>query len=92
MGRHSLGLLIVAIIIGILAGSIVGQIMGVLIDSLGLHNNVVQKVFINSYIYEFHPMRFNLIIMTLTFGFSINLNILSLLGIGTAWYYIKYSY
>jgi hypothetical protein len=92
MGRHSLGLLILAIFIGMIAGSVVGQIMGVLIDSLGLHNNVVQKVLVNSYAYEFHPTRLNLIIGTFTFGFSLNLNILSLLGIGTAWYYIKYSY
>jgi ABC-type lipoprotein release transport system permease subunit len=92
MGRHSIGLLIVAICIGMLAGSILGQIMGVVIDSLGLQNNVVQAVFVNSYAYEFFPIRLNLMIMTFTFGFSINLNILSLLGIGTAWYYIKYSY
>lgn len=92
MGRTSLGILILAIFIGMLAGSIVGQIMGVVIDSLGLHNNVVQKVLVNSYTYEFYPTRINLIIMTFTLGFSLHLNILSLLGIGTAWYYIKYSY
>ncbi len=92
MGRHSLGLLILAIFIGMLAGSILGQIMGTLIDRLGLHNNVVQTVFVNSYAYEFHPVRLNLITMSFTLGFSINLNILSLLGIGTAWYYVKYSY
>ncbi|MBT3606192.1 MAG: DUF4321 domain-containing protein [Candidatus Latescibacteria bacterium] len=92
MGKHSLGLLILAIFIGMLAGSIVGQIMGAIIGSLGLHNNVVQTVFVNSYVYEFPPVSLNLIIMTFTFGFSLNLNILSLLGIGTAWYYIKYSY
>lgn len=92
MGRHSLGLLIVAILIGMLAGSIVGQIIGAIIGSLGLHNNVVQTVLVNSYTYEFHPMRFNLIIMTFTLGFSLNLNVLSLLGIGAAWYYVKYSY
>ena len=92
MGRRSLGFLIVAIFVGILAGSIVGQIMGVAFESLGLHNNVVQKVLVESFRYEFYPMRFNLIILTFTFGFSINFNILSLLGIGTAWYYVKYSY
>lgn len=93
MGRRSVGFLIVAIFIGILAGNVVGQFLGVIFNTLGLQNNVVQKVLVEPLVqYEFYPMRMNLIILTLTFGFSLNFNILSLLGIGTAWYYVKYSY
>ncbi len=93
MGRRSVGFLIVAIFIGILAGNVVGQFLGVIFNTLGLQNNVVQKVLVEPLVqYEFYPMRINLIILTLTFGFSLNFNILSLLGIGTAWYYVKYSY
>jgi hypothetical protein len=93
MGRRSVGLLIVAIFVGILAGNIVGAVLSVVFEALGLENNVVQKVLVDSLVqYEFYPMRLNLMIMTLTFGFSLNFNVLSLLGIGTAWYYVKYSY
>ncbi len=93
MGKRSVGFLIVAIFVGVLAGSIIGAFLNVIFESLGLENNVVQKALVDPLIqYEFYPMRLNLIILTLTFGFSLDFNILSLLGIGTAWYYVKYSY
>ena len=92
MGRKSLGILIVAIVIGILAGNVVGQILAVIFDDLGLENNVVEKVLIESYVYKLNPIEINLIVMTLTLGFSLNFNVLSFLGIGIAWYYVKYSY
>ncbi len=93
MGKRNVGFLIVAIFVGILAGNIVGEVLGVLFENLGLQNNVVQKVLVDPLVqYEFYPMRLNLIVMTITLGFSLNFNVLSLLGIGTAWYYVKYSY
>ena len=93
MGRRNVGFLIVAIFVGILAGNIVGEVLGVLFENLGLQNNVVQKVLVDPLVqYEFYPMRLNLIVMTVTLGFSLDFNVLSLLGIGTAWYYVKYSY
>ncbi|MCY3868854.1 MAG: DUF4321 domain-containing protein [Gemmatimonadetes bacterium] len=92
MRRKSLGILIVAIFIGILAGNVVGQVLAVIFDGLGLENNVAEKVLIESYVYEFDPIKINLIIMTFTFGFSLPFNVLSFLGIGIAWYYVKYSY
>ena len=93
MGKRSIGLLIVAIFVGILAGNIVGALLSVVFETLGLENNVVQKVLVDSLVqYEFYPMRLNLMVMTVTFGFSLNFNVLSLLGIGAAWYYVKYSY
>ena len=93
MGRRNVGFLIIAIFVGILAGNIVGEVLIVLFDNLGLQNSVVQKVLVDPLVqYEFYPMRLNLMVMTITLGFSLNFNVLSLLGIGTAWYYVKYSY
>lgn len=93
MGKRSVGFLIVAIFIGILAGNIVGEVLNLLFENLGLQNNVVQKVLVDPLVqYEFYPVRLNLMVMTLSLGFSLNFNVLSLLGIGTAWYYVKYSY
>ena len=93
MGKRSVGILVIAIFVGMLAGNIVGEGLIVVFDNLGLQNNVVQKVLVDPlYQYEFYPMRLNFIVMTLTLGFSINFNVLSLIGIGTAWYYVKYSY
>ena len=93
MGKRSVGVLVVAIFVGMLAGNIIGEGLGVVFDNLGLENNVVQKILVDPlYEYEFYTMRVNFIVMTLTLGFSINFNVLSLIGIGTAWYYVKYSY
>ena len=92
MGRKSLGILIVAIFVGIIAGNVVGQVLAVIFDGLGLQNNVVEKVLIESYVYKLNPIEINLIIMTLTLGFSLDFNVLSFLGIGLAWYYVKYSF
>ena len=80
------------IFVGILAGNVVGQVLAVIFDSLGLENNVAQKVLVESYVYRLNPIEINLIIMTFTLGFSIDFNVLSFLGIGIAWYYVKYSY
>jgi hypothetical protein len=93
MGKRSIGFLIVATFVGILTGNIVGEVLNVIFGSLGLQDNVVQKVLVDPLVkYEFLPLQLNLIVMTLTFGFSLNFNVISLLGIGTAWYYVKYSY
>ncbi len=92
MGRKSLGILIVAIFVGIIAGNVVGQVLAIIFDGLGLQNNVVEKVLIESYVYKLNPIEINLIIMTLTLGFSLDFNVLSFLGIGLAWYYVKYSF
>ena len=80
MGRRSLGILLVAIFVGILAGNVVGQVLAVIFDSLGLENNVAQKVLVDSYVYKLNPIEINLIIMTFTLGFSIDFNVLSFLS------------
>ena len=93
MRKLNVGFLVIAIFVGVLAGNIIGEVLSLIFDTLGLQNNGVQTVLVDPlYAYEFYPMRLNLIVMTLTLGFSINFNLLSLIGIGTAWYYVKYSY
>lgn len=93
MGKKSTGLLIVAIFIGILAGNTLGALIGVVFENLGLQDNVVKKVLVDPlYQYDSGQIPLNLIVIKFTFGFSLNFNVLSLLGIGTAWYYVKYSY
>lgn len=93
MRNKSVGHLIVAIFVGILASRVFGAVLNVVFDSLGLEDNMVSRVLVDPLIaYEFYPMRLNLLVMTLTLGFSLDFNVLSLIGIGTAYYYVKYSY
>ena len=93
MSNRSLGFLIVTLLVGVLAANVLGIVLALVFESLGLEDNVVQKVLVDPLVqYEFGPVPLNMIVMSLTFGFSLNFNVLSLLGIGTAWYYAKYSY
>ena len=93
MGKRSVGFLILAAFIGVMAGNILGGLLGVVFDSLGLQDNVVQKVLVDPLVkYDSGEIPLNLILIKFKFGFSLNFNVLSLLGIGTAWYYAKYSY
>ena len=93
MKNKSVGHLIVAIFVGILASRVFGAVLNVVFGSLGLQDNMVSRVLVDPLVaYEFYPMRLNLLVMTLTLGFSLNFNVLSLIGIGTAYYYVKYSY
>ncbi|MDE2999214.1 MAG: DUF4321 domain-containing protein [Gemmatimonadota bacterium] len=93
MKNKSVGHLIVAIFVGILASRVFGAVLNVIFGSLGLEDNMVSKVLVDPLVaYEFYPMRLNLLVLTLTLGFSLDFNVLSLIGIGTAYYYVKYSY
>ena len=93
MGRkNNIGILILAIFVALLAATIAGEILNIVFESLGLQNIVVQRVLVSTTEYEFGPFKFDLIIVSLTFGLELKLNVLSLLAIGTAWYYVKYSY
>jgi hypothetical protein len=93
MKDKSIGLLIVTIFLCILASQVFGAVLNLVFGSLGLEDNMVSRVLVDPLVaYEFYPMRLNLMVMTLTLGFSLDFNVLSLIGIGTAYYYVKYSY
>ena len=83
-----MGLLIVILFVGILAGNIVGEIFRVFFHFLGLRDNVVEKALINPLVtYHFNPITLNLIILSITFGFTLDFSAISLLGMGMGWYY-----
>ena len=84
--KKGVGLLIVGLFIGILVGSIAGAILDVFIS-----NTVVAKVLINSFEYELEAHPLNLIVCTITFGFSVKFNLFTLLAIIVIYiYYLKY--
>jgi hypothetical protein len=72
--------------VGILVGSVAGAILDVFVS-----DTVVEKVLINSFEYELEARPFNMIICTITFGFSIKFNLFSLIAIIVIYiYYLKY--
>ena len=89
MNRKSLGTLIVTLFVGILIGSAIGQLLGLFLPQ----EHIVVKALVSPLLsYIAGPWDLNLIILVLTFGFTININFFSIIGIVSAWYYHKYSF
>ena len=76
--KNNLGILFVFVIIGLLIGSIVGELLAFILKD----GTVVEMFFTHPIIQpEFGPATVNLIVVSFTFGFSLKLNIISVLGI-----------
>jgi ABC-type nitrate/sulfonate/bicarbonate transport system permease component len=87
--RRGLGILLVIIIIGAIAGSAVGEVIGLLFGHF-LPGSMVEKFFLEAFEYTFPPATLPLVICSITFGFTMKINIVSLLGIGIAVYYFRW--
>jgi H+/Cl- antiporter ClcA len=89
MRSKSIGSLIVTLFVGVLIGSALGQLLGLFLPQ----DHIVAKALISPLVpYKAGPWDLNLVIMVITFGFTLNINFFSILGIVGAWYYHKYSY
>jgi len=84
-----LGTLIVTLFVGILIGSAIGQLLGLFLPG----DHIVVKALVSPLVkYVVGPWDLNLIIIIFTFGFTLNINFFSIIGIVGAWYYHKFSY
>jgi hypothetical protein len=89
MRRKSVGILIVTLFVGILIGGAVGQLLGLFLPE----DHIVARALVHPLInYTCGPWDLNLLVLVLTFGFAVNINFFSILGLLGAWYYYKYSY
>lgn len=74
MNGRKLGYLTLVLMIGLLLGSAVGDILGYF-----LPDSPVKRVFVLGFTYVFPPATLNLIILSITFGFSVKANVVSVL-------------
>ena len=89
MQRKGLGILIVTLFVGILIGSAIGQLLGLFLPT----DHIVVKALVSPLVkYIAGPWDLNLIIIIFTFGFTLNINFFSIIGIVGALYYHKFSY
>lgn len=88
--RRGLGILVVSILIGALAGSAVGEVIGLVFGNF-MPGSMVEKFFLHAIVdYVFPSATLNLIICTITFGFTLKINMVSIIGIGVAVYYFRW--
>ena len=85
----SIGILIITLFVGVLIGGALGQLLGIFLPN----DHIVAKALVSPLItYVAGPWDLNLMILVITFGFTLKINFFSILGIVGAWYYYKYSY
>lgn len=85
MRKKSLAFIIFIVIIGALIGTVLGEVIAYLIPA-----GVVEDFFLKSASASFGPVTINILIMTVTIGFSLKLNITGIIGILIAAYALRW--
>ncbi len=78
------------LIVGVLLfGAMVGSLFGELIK-MGIPDGVVKEVFLRSIDIEIGPAFLNLIMFSLTIGFTLKLNLVGIIGLAIAYYLLRF--
>lgn len=85
MKKKSLGFIITVIFIGALIGSAMGEIVTYLVPA-----GVVKDFFLKAVTASIGPGTVNIIIVTLTLGFTLKLNVMGVIGILIAAYALRW--
>ena len=86
MRRKSLGWIFLIILLGALVGSALGEILGIV-----LPEGVVKEFFLKSAVFSIGPGTIDIVVLTLTLGFSIKLNIIGVIGIVLVGYFLRWA-
>jgi len=63
--------------LGVILGSVVGELIGLVLPE----DSVMRQLFVSGSEFHVGPLFFNLIVFTFTLGFSLKVNLVSILGI-----------
>jgi uncharacterized membrane protein len=85
MRRKSLSFIIFVIIIGALIGTAIGEVLGLILPA-----GVVKDFFLKSATASVGPATLNIILITLTLGFTFKINITGVIGILIAAYALRW--
>jgi|UPI00036C6B2E putative exporter of polyketide antibiotics len=85
LSRRSIAFVVGILIIGAMLGSLVGELIRFM-----LADGVVKEVFLRSIDISLGPMILDLIMFSLTIGFTLKLNFIGLIGLAVAYYILRY--
>jgi hypothetical protein len=85
MRKKSTAFIIFIIIVGALIGTAIGEVIGILVPQ-----GVVQDFFLKSASASFGPGTLDIILLTITLGFSFKLNVMGVIGILIAAYALRW--
>ncbi|MBC8213480.1 MAG: DUF4321 domain-containing protein [Candidatus Marinimicrobia bacterium] len=83
--KRSLFFIFLVILVGAILGTVFSQMAGQLIPE-----GVVRDFFLTSKPLGWDPFTLNLQLFTITTGFSIDISVVSILGIAVAWYFLRF--
>lgn len=72
-----MGLVALVFFLGVILGSVVGELIGLLLPE----DNVLRSLFVAGKELQFGPVYCDLIVFSFTIGFSLKVNLISVLGI-----------
>jgi hypothetical protein len=70
------GLLVLILLLGLLIGTALGKMLGVIMPP-----GAVRSFFVEGLDYAFGPHTLDLVVMSLTFGFTVDVNVMGVLGV-----------
>jgi len=80
------GVLALTLVVGLLAATVLSMLLTLFIEP----SSVVYQVLLKGFTYQAGPATLSLVMMTFTFGFTFDVNLLTILGLLAAFYYWKY--
>ncbi|MEE9162660.1 MAG: DUF4321 domain-containing protein [Candidatus Neomarinimicrobiota bacterium] len=83
--KRSLGLIFLVLLFGAAVGTILGDLL-----ALVLPEGVVKQFFGQTFSWGISPVTLDLLVANVTFGLRVKFNVSSLLGIGVAYYFLRY--
>ena len=75
--KRRIGMIALVFFLGVVLGTVVGEMIGRLLPA----DNVIRELFIYGKEFQVGPVYCNLIVFTFTVGFSLKVNLVSVLGI-----------
>lgn len=87
MRKKNLAWIFVIVVLGALVGSALGEVLAYV-----LPQGVVKDFFLRAATVSFGPATLNLIVFTFTFGISLKINVIGVIGIGLVGYFLKWAH
>ncbi len=75
--KRRLGLVALVFFLGVIAGSVVGELIGIMLPE----GNVLRELFVTGKTFAVGPATVDLIVVGFTVGFTLKVNLISVLGI-----------
>ena len=75
--RRRIGMIALVFFLGVVLGSVVGELIGLLLPE----GNVIRELFVSGKEFRVGPAHLDMIVFTFTIGFTLKVNLVSVLGI-----------